>query len=112
MESITYDYSNIRSVYEGKNNSYYFLTNKNFFKIVTNFGFYKFYPLIKPQKYDFSESHFLLTVIYREDNLIINHKNKIIFYQKKEKKSKNTDFRLNNTPKILIYLLIYILFKI
>ena len=111
LKKITYNYYDIRGVYKGKNNSFYFLTTDNFFKI--DFIFYNYYPLIKPQNYDFSESYFLLTAILREDNLIINHKNKIIFFKKKEKESKNTVFNLSIIIKIIfIILLIYILFKI
>ena len=51
---------------------------------------------------------FYLLPILIEDNLIINHKNKIIFFKKKE--SKNTVFNLNII--IFIILLIFILFKI
>ena len=111
LKEITYIYYDIRGVYKGKNNSYYFLTTDNFFKIDSIF--YNYYPLIKRDKYDFSESYFLLTAILREDNLIINHKNKIIFFKKKEKESKNTVFNLSIIIKIIfIILLIYILFKI
>ena len=84
VKKITYNYYDIRGVYKGKNDLYYFLTTNNFFKI--DFIFYNYYPLIKPGNYDFSESYFLPTAILREDNLIINHKNKIIFFKKKKVK--------------------------
>ena len=62
VKKITYNYYDIRGVYKGKNDLYYFLTTNNFFKI--DFIFYNYYPLIKPGNYDFSESYFLPTAYF------------------------------------------------
>ena len=117
LKTVTYFYFNVRGVFKGKNNSYYFFTPQNFFKIIDLKCCSDFYPLIKPQNYDFNESYFLLTAIFREDNLIINHKNKVIFYKMFYKNSKqrckNNYFSLSKIIKIFfIFFLLYMLFKI
>ena len=114
LKTITYYYYNIRGICKGKNNSYYLLTGENFCKLDLKY-YNDFYPLINTKIYNFSETFFLLTSIYREDSFIINHKNKITFFKniKSEQKCTIYYFNLNRNIKIVfIAFLIYILFKI